>query len=136
MIRRRVQIDFSKEPVVTQQHCKDECDINFILNRYARTGELPTNINPKVASYADCSSIPNYRDSMEQVLKAQSMFDSLPSKIRKRFGNDPVAFLEFVNNPDNQNEAYALGLAEKPIIEDKKEPMIQNDLSNNGAPKS
>ena len=47
-----------KEASLTQQHFKDECDINHILDMYTRTGELP--LNPKEMKYADVSSITDY----------------------------------------------------------------------------
>jgi phage internal scaffolding protein len=41
------------------------------------------------------------------------MFNDLPSSIRSRFGNDPAAFLDFVNDEGNADEMIKLGLIEK-----------------------
>ena len=37
----------------------------------------------------------------------------LPAKIRRRFDNDPTAFIEFVQNPSNKSEMEELGILPK-----------------------
>lgn len=44
------------------------------------------------------------------------MFDTLPSKLRLRFGNDPAEFLSFVEDPANDQEMIDLGLKPKPPL--------------------
>lgn len=94
----------------TIQSAKDECDINVILKKYAKTGVLPDMIksNPQ---YGDFSNLESYQSSMEIVLKAQEQFQSLSAKIRQRFNNDAGEFLEFATNPSNATEMIKLGLA-------------------------
>ena len=41
---------------------------------------------------------------------AQDMFESLPADIRTKFGNDPGRFLDFVEDPQNEEELIELGL--------------------------
>jgi hypothetical protein len=53
------------------------------------------------------------------------MFMSLPAKIRSRFQNDPGAFLDFVQNPENRDEMIELGLAKaqpRAPVEPEAEP--------------
>lgn len=40
---------------LTHESFKEECDINGIVNRYARTGELPD--SGRTGAYADCSGL-------------------------------------------------------------------------------
>ena len=47
---------------------------------------------------------------MELVAESKTMFEELPSGIRKKFGNDPGTFLEFVENPANKAELQDMGV--------------------------
>lgn len=109
--KRRPSID-KEHPPTTKQHFKDECDINNILARYEKTGQLPSLIkeNPK---YGDFSSPLQYQDSLNLVLHAQTQFEALGSRVRERFSNDPQKFLAFMQDPNNIDEMVQLGLAEK-----------------------
>lgn len=116
------------DPTRTHQSFKEECDINTILKRYNKTGQLPEIIktNPQ---YGDFSSQLSYQESLDVVMKAQEQFDALPSAVRERFGNDPSRFLAFANDPKSVEEMVAMGLATKreqkapdgPLKEEKKE---------------
>ena len=91
----------------TQQHFKNECDINTIMSKYMRTGTVPvTRLPPQ---YVD-NNVTSYQEAMQLVMDANDRFDELPSQLRKRFQNDPAQFLEFVENPENAAEAVELGL--------------------------
>lgn len=96
------------DPTLAVQSSKDECDINFIVNRYMRTGVLPA-ANHGV--YADISEIGDLRESLEQVQFAQEAFMELPAEVRKYFDNDPVKLVEFAQDPRNHEKAIELGLA-------------------------
>lgn len=102
------------EPSLTQQSFKDECDINKIMEKYHKTREI-THLNLRKGVYADLSNVTDYMSALDTVAKATSAFDSLPSKLRTRFENDPSQLLAFVNNPTNYDEAVSLGLVQKPI---------------------
>lgn len=93
----------------TKQSFKDECDINTILLRYKKTGQLPGLIksNPQ---YGDFSDVRSYQDALHTVMFAQEQFSGLSASVRARFDNDPSLFLAFVENPDNRKEMIDLGL--------------------------
>lgn len=118
--RYRVSLSFLDEngdPSVgmTEQCHKDLCDIENILRKYDRTG-LITHVNQAKANYGDFTLVNEYQENLNMIIEAQSAFDDLPSDIRKRFGNDPGAFFEFVTNPDNESELVKMGLAEAPVV--------------------
>lgn len=106
---RRVQY-VTAELTMTQQHFKDECDINKILAKYAKTGQLPDMIK-KNPIYGDFAESVDYHEAMNTMLLAQEQFANLPAEVRKRFQNEPQEFLEFANNPENLHEMVKLGLA-------------------------
>lgn len=109
--RRRIQTDCSG-PTLTKQAFKDECDINKIMSKYQKNGQLPDMIktNPK---FGDFSNPNSYQDSLNLVIHAQEQFASLSAAVRKRFNNDPAQFLEFTADPNNLPEMVKLGLATK-----------------------
>lgn len=98
---------------ITQQQFKDDCDINKIMARFVKTGVLEhVRQNNPEGEYGFASS-DTFRDSMEIVADANSMFESLPSAIRNEFENDPAKFLEFAENPENLPQMQEMGLANK-----------------------
>lgn len=117
--RERVSMDFldaAGDPIrsATKQCFKESCDINNILPAFDKQGVL-SHVNEAQAFYGDFSEINEYQVSLNQVIAAQASFDSLPSSIRRRFGNDPGEYFEFVTNPNNIDEMVDLGLA---IVDD------------------
>lgn len=108
----RETFQLNLDPVsLTHQSEAAACDINQIMKRFERTGILEHR-NTFEGQYGDFTDLPlNYHDSMNACLAAQDMFLTLPSGIRKRFGNDPGIFLEFVANPANGAEMVKMGLA-------------------------
>jgi len=92
----------------TQQHFKDETDINNILRMFNITGQLPSKaITPQ---YGDFTGIYDYHSAMNAVIAAEDEFMTLPATLRARFDNDPQELIEFLNNPENYDEAKKLGL--------------------------
>lgn len=117
--RDRVAISFEGTESMTEQCHKQECDINTILKKYDKTG-LITHVNKAAAQYGDFTVVNEYAESMQLVLNAENAFMELPSAIRKKFGNDPGAFMEFATDPKNNDALVDMGLAMVP-----NEPVIQ-----------
>jgi len=104
-----------EEPSLAQQHFKEECDINTILQKFNITGILPE--APLSPRYGDFSGIGDYHSAMNRVLAAKTEFESLPAQIRARFQNDPALLIEFLQDENNRPEAEELGLVEKAAAE-------------------
>lgn len=96
------------DPSLTKQSFKDECDINKIMARFQRTGVLD-HVRKHQPEYGFASNA-DFTSSMQLVAQAQSMFEELPSSVRKRFDNSPGAFLDFVQDESNTAEMAELGL--------------------------
>lgn len=101
-------------PGLTRQSMKDETDINRIVARYRQTGFL-SYVNAMTPSYVNISDVNDYRDALEQMRKTDTFFEGLPAKVRARFENNPVVFLDFIVDPANEAEAITLGLAKAPV---------------------
>lgn len=102
------------QPSMTQQHFKDECNINNIIARYEKTGFLtdPSRPATRKPQFGDFTSVLDYMAAQNQIIEAQDMFDSLPATMRKRFENDPQQLLAFLEDPANTSEAIDLGFYE------------------------
>jgi len=104
-----------EEPSLAQQHYKDECDINTILEKFNITGLMPE--SPLSPRYGDFTGISDYHTALNRVIAAQDEFEALPAQIRARFDNNPAQLIEFLENSDNRSEAEELGLVEKATAE-------------------
>lgn len=113
-----------------RQSCKESCDVNYILDKYQRTGILPIMKNQKL--YEDFADAPDYKAAMDLIVKAGEQFEGLDSTLRERFGNDPQKFLAFCNDPKNSDEMCDLGLATK--IDDSFDQPVKVEVTNSVEP--
>lgn len=107
-------VDFSSAPSMTEQHHKDEVDINRIVSRALRTGLDPSLIK-SFGKYADCTEVGDFFSAQLKYREGIESFEKLPSKIRTRFNNDPAQLLGFLCDKKNRAEAEKLGLID-PIV--------------------
>lgn len=110
--RRRVSFSCEGSPDLAKQSFKDECDINFILRKARDTG-LINHVNAAQASMQDLSDAVDYKTSLDLVIAARDSFNAFPAIIRQEFNNNPAEFLEFAQDPKNNDRMIELGLAEK-----------------------
>ena len=85
----------------TKQSFKDETDVNKIIAKHARMGTL-SHLEQWGGNYGDWTGF-DFQEAQNQIARANSMFEELPSSVRAQFSNDPVKFLEYVNDPENAN---------------------------------
>lgn len=98
---------------LVQRHFQQECDVNFIVDRYVKTGEL-SHLSENSPVFADVSDVPDdLMQSYDKIFAAEAAFMQLPSKLRKELDNDPArlgAWLQDVNNRDAAIEYGLLGV--------------------------
>lgn len=104
---------YTKGDSLTQQHFKDECEIENVIRKHDSTG-LISHITRGKAQYGDYSEVNEYREALDLINNADESFNGLPSEIRKIFGNNAGDFFEFATNPDNAEKMVELGLAPSP----------------------
>lgn len=102
-------------PSLTQQHFAHDADANNIMARHLRNvqpGRPPAPIgNPtdrRIAYGVQVSM--DYHAALNKVVQARTLFESLPARVRGRFGNDVGAMLAFADDPANREEALKLRL--------------------------
>lgn len=105
-----IVLNTSALPDKAKQSMKDQCDINFIMGRYLKSGNIDW-LSKHNGAYGEVPT-QTFQDAMNIVAKAKEMFADLPSEIRKRFGQSPREFLDFMHDPKNIGEMRKLGLAE------------------------
>lgn len=108
--RPRVQLECEPGKGETQQHFKDEVDINNIIRKFQNGGEL-THINEQVAQYGDATS-QGFTEAMYLVKDAERAFMELPSQVRREFGDSVTEYLDAIGNPEMQGKLADLGLIE------------------------
>lgn len=118
-------------PGLTKESEKDQCDINKIMSKYEKTGQLPDMIrsNPM---YGDFSQIGDYHQCLEKVRSAEERFMMLSAKVRKNFENDPQQMLDFVNDPNTTHDMLVekgLAIKKEPETVPEKVPEVKSDGS-------
>lgn len=110
--------EITQPPSRTKQEFARECDINNIIKHFSVSGML-SHVNAKAASgaYLDLPDAFDFQESLNIINQAEAAFMSLPAKLRDRFGNDPLRFLEFTHDPENLEEMRKLGLANQLPLE-------------------
>lgn len=112
-----------------KQSMADECDINKIMKKLDKNGILE-HVSAITAQYLDVSNPMDYQEAMQVVIGASEMFLGLPAAIRASFDNDAATFLNFIEDPANEDAAIEMGLlpakpvppAEPPPVEPPPEP--------------
>lgn len=94
---------------MTEQSSAAACDIHKIMARYKKTGVMD-HVNEYQGRYGDVEAV-NLQDALQTVIDAEEMFQTVPSHIRKHCENDPVKFLEFMQNPENKQQIEEFGLS-------------------------
>ena len=94
----------NSQPSRTKQSFKDQTDINRVLDRASKGASLSHLMNHQ-GSYGDFSdwSGETYETMLNKISRGNSIFYDLPAEVRSEFGNNPGAFFEFVNNPENSD---------------------------------
>ena len=105
---KRFQIKFDQNDGRTQQHQKDECDINLIIQRHTPE-QIALMATQNEGHYGDATSV-DYHAAQNIIANANTMFNELPSDIRNQFDNDPAAFLDFTSNEENYAEMRKMGI--------------------------
>lgn len=127
----------NNEPSMTEQAPAADADINIIMQKYSKTGQMPRLIGEPM--YGDFTATITYGDAVLAVRAAEESFLQIPAKVRAQFGNDPGEFIKFATNPENAEELRKLGLTKPtppPTIEEQTLAAIRDlkpqEKPNNG----
>ncbi len=83
----------------TKQSQADECDINMLLERYARDDSL-SHLEKFGGQYGTYAGY-DYENHVTKIAEMNSIFERLPAEVKKEFHQQTDKFFEFVTNPEN-----------------------------------
>lgn len=105
----------------TQQHFKEESDINTIVNNFLKTGKLPENL--RLPQYIDYEGVFDFQSAMNTMMQAEESFMTLPAQVRAQFDNSPQAFLQFCSDEANIPKMREMGLMKPLPVADTPPPV-------------
>lgn len=109
-------------PTMTKQSFRDECDINVLVKRFAKTGVISQ--RTAIPLRGDFTDALDFRGMQDALNAARESFMSLSSDVRERFGHNPEKFVRWTLDKENLPELRKLGLAKpEPEVPKKPEPM-------------
>lgn len=121
-------IDQTGQKSKTRQSEMDSCDINKIMERFNRTGQLPQ-IQSLPPQYGDARVV-DYATAMDIVKTAKDAFNALPAKTRQYFGHDPQAYLKGIQDHSEENVKQLLKLGI--LVERQETPeMVLKTIAKN-----
>lgn len=129
--RTRCGIEFDPAEKRTKENMKDECDINRIMAKFQKTGLL-THVSNHAPKYGNAMSVEEYENAKFVVAMTNSMYEELPSSIRKDF-NGPEEFLEFVSDPENNDQMREMGLVPDEPQNDSEKPTSASPTKDKSA---
>jgi hypothetical protein len=110
---KKAVIDCSKDKLLTEQSHADEANINKIIARHGM--DMIQRVAAMTTPEYLMDDIPtnDFQEAMLIVTKAQQTFEQLPSDTRKKFNNSPAEFIDYIQNPENEESLVTMGLAQR-----------------------
>lgn len=129
MERRRVTLDCDPDTGKTKQSFKEDADINVLVERWKHGVPIPEQTSPGM--YGDFSEVGTFYEAQNMVFDANEHFLALPAKVRSRFDHDAGKMIEFMTNPDNEEEAAEMGLV-PPVLKESADPPVPGEAGISG----
>lgn len=97
-----------RDESLTQQSFTEDADLNVIARRFGLE-TIPLG-RPDASHFRDTTNDPELADILNAQRIARDHFMALPGKLRKRFHDNPQELWDFVNDPENAEEALRLNI--------------------------
>lgn len=108
-LKRPGKMDADGKPLyTTEQHHKKECDINYIIDKYDKTGVIK-HVSKFEGKFGDMTGM-DFQAMQFKIAQATNMFNELPAEIRSQFANNPANLLSFMEDENNRPKAIKMGL--------------------------
>lgn len=109
-----------RDESLTVQADAEGADINNIIKRFVRTGQLPIIERPMLSG--DLASVSgDYQEMLHLIKDADDQFMKLPADVRAKFDNKPAKFVEFCSDDANLDAMRDMGLA---VPKEPKAPAV------------
>lgn len=119
-VRRKTALACDPKLGMTDKTHMKDCDMNEIWRRF---GLGQTDLKPIQVPFLEVTEMFNFQDAQNVLVQGKEAFMQLPSKVRDRFGNDPVKFMDYCREGASDEgvalEMVRMGLAVKvPKVEE------------------
>ncbi len=111
----RVEVLVGGGESMTREAFADELDINKIVERYARGGQLPPTMAD--ARYGDVADIGDYKSALDFVFASKAKLADLPEVARDQLLADPEAYWLRLEAAEDRDALVELGLVEALPVE-------------------
>lgn len=113
------------QPTKTKQSLKRDCDINYIVDRFLKTGILDHVASSDGYFSGDFVCPTDYQNALEVLSKAEEQFEALPVQVRSRYSNLGAFMKEF--DGLSVEDVKALGLTKEgmPVDQAKVEAVAE-----------
>lgn len=111
---------------LTQQHMEGVTNVNSIMDRALRTGSIPAGPgipNGRKPMFINLSG-ESFHEMLIKVQDVQGRFAALPAKVRKRFAQNPLNLLKFLEDEKNLREAVSLGLVDESTLSPERKAQM------------
>lgn len=109
---------YTPEPSLTKQEFVEEQDINTILDRLAKTGEVPNIVLPE--HFLDLSGRTDYFTMASKIADTNRLFYQLDASLRGEFLNDPARWADAVVQATEQGDGDMLEHLGIELTEERK----------------
>lgn len=90
----------------TKVSFQESTEISNILERAAQAGTL-SHLARYGGEYGDFADF-DFVTAHEHLARAKTIFEELPSEVRREFGHNPAAFFQYANDPANEGRLAEL----------------------------
>ena len=115
-------------PSMVKESLSYAVDINTIYENYCKTGKIPLNGNKPIYD-ENFINYDNLVEAQHAVKEASSYFATLPSDIRKQYGNSLEEFVKAIHSNDQflQDKGVLVKSepAVKPVVKPAIEPVVK-----------
>lgn len=125
----------NNEDSQTDPSFAEQCNVNNIIKKYKETGQI-THMARSQGVYADVSTVTDLLTATTQVEKAAEAFKTIPAELRRKLNEDPAALIDFLNDPNNDEEAIYYGLKERNYSQNDDQTTKKNSTSTSSDPKT
>lgn len=134
--RQSVVLDFTDTIDMCCQEFEPECNINTIFDRCTKRGLSVEELGDKESLvYADVSEVGDFQSQQDRIVKGKDIFESMPHKLKEKFGNNVQLLFKFMENHSNEEVAEILGIDVSALHQANSQSKPNEDVGE-GADKS
>lgn len=112
---------FNDKPSMTQQHFKDDCDINVLYKRFVKANGIdPLAVGPHYeidlkAPVYDVSDVNGLQGMFDKADEATEVFMQLPPEVREKFENNPARLRDAIESYKEPKDLEKYGIFMKGV---------------------